>query len=236
MLCKIADLYTEIPEEGGIAPLLEDYRVEEGREADIVIRSEEYRRGASFLAGLSDSSIAYLESAAQFNYWVLGFGGMVLHASAVELDGRAYLFSGPSGMGKSTHTKLWQGEFPEAKIFNDDNPILRPSGDRWYAYGTPWSGSSHVNINMKAPLAGICFLKRGRENSIRRLTPSEAVPRLVHQTASRFKDPTRIDLMLSCVDKLATGIPIFELHSIPVPEAARLSYGAMLQAAKEIGL
>ena len=66
------------------------------------------------------------------------YNGLMLHASAAALGGRAYLFSGPCGRGKSTHTRLWQQTFGEAvQVFNDDKPALRRLDGRWYAYGTP---------------------------------------------------------------------------------------------------
>ena len=234
MLLKVSDLLVEIPEEGGIAPLLEDYKTDEGATADIIVDSAYYRH--ELYPTLSEQNIAYIESGSQFHYWLLRFGGMMLHASAVELDGGAYLFSGPCGMGKSTHTRLWQREFPDAKIFNDDKPALRRIDGKWFAYGTPWSGKNHININMKAPLRGICFLKRGTENSIRRLSPTEAVSRLIHQTMRIFNNETDLDLMLACVGQLATEIPIYELHALLNGEAARLSYETMRRDAEEVGL
>ena len=234
MICKIADLFTEIPEERGYAPLLQEYTVEEKEAADIVVDARYYRYDK--YAGFSKDIVAYIESGAQFHHWLLHFGGMMLHASAVELDGRAYLFSGPCGMGKSTHTRLWQREFPEARIFNDDKPALRRIDGRWFAYGTPWSGKNHININMKASLAGICFLKRGEKNSIRRLSADEAITRLIHQTMRVFRKEADLDLMLSMVEQLATEIPIYELHALADVAAARLSYETMRRGAEEAGL
>ncbi|MBP3587965.1 MAG: hypothetical protein J6J51_02925, partial [Clostridia bacterium] len=168
---------------------------------------------------------------------LLRFNGLVLHASAVELHNRAYLFSGPCGMGKSTHTRLWQQTLGSAaRVFNDDKPALRRMEDRWYAYGTPWCGKDGININMKVPLAGICFLKQSTENKIRRLSEKEAIAALLSQTLHRFRSTENLDLLLGHIDKLVREIPIFELENRPEPEAAILSYETMLQAAIEAGL
>lgn len=97
------------------------------------------------------------------------YNGLMLHASAAALGGRACLFSGPCGRGKSTHTRLWQQTFGEAvQVFNDDKPALRRLDGRWYAYGTPWCGKDGINLNQKWPLGGICFLEKSQENRIRR--------------------------------------------------------------------
>lgn len=178
-----------------------------------------------------------MESGSQFYAQLLLYDGLMLHASAVELNGMAYLFSGPCGAGKSTHTRLWQQTFGEAaRVFNDDKPALRLLDGRWFAYGTPWSGKNHINLNMKVPLAGICFLKQAPEDKIKRLSQKDAVSNVISQTLRRFFLEEKLSLMLSHVDRLVREIPVFELESRPYEAAARLSYETMKQAAQEAGL
>ena len=235
MLCKITDLLTEVPETGGIAPRFGDYLTNEKATADIIIRDELYK--LERWPTLTEEQAVYMESGSQFYRALLDFDGMMLHASAVAVDGKAYLFSGQSGIGKSTHTGLWQQTFGDkVKLFNDDKPALRRLDGTWYAYGTPWSGKHGININMKVPVAGICFLKRGDENKIRRLSPIEALPQVLTQTLRKFKDAERLSLMLALVDKLVKEVPMYELYNRPEPEAARLSYETMRQGAKEANL
>lgn len=235
MKCIVADLRVEIPEKDDLSIRCEEYQTTENMPTDIVIQSELYQKDK--YPNWKEDNIAYMESGRQFYRQLLKYNGMMLHASAVALGGRAYLFSGPSGMGKSTHTRLWQQMFGEnAVVFNDDKPALRRLDDRWYAYGTPWCGKDGINVNMKVPLAGICFLRRGEENSIRRLSGLEAAGYVVAQTLHRFKNESNLSLMLSHVDKLIREIPIFELRNLPVPDAARLSYETMHRAAEEVGL
>ena len=111
-------------------------------------------------------------------------GGMMIHASAVEVDGRVYLFSADSGTGKSTHTKQWQKYFgaERALIINDDKPAVRKEADGWVVYGTPFSGKTDEQLNRKGKLQGICMLERGKTNEIRRMDPQEAVLLLMRQT------------------------------------------------------
>ena len=235
MLCKIADLFTEIPATGGLAPRCGNYLSEEKNDPDIVILEELYNR--QNWKNLSDESAVYLESGFQFYRKLLHFDGMMLHSSAVAYEGRAYLFSGPCGVGKSTHTRLWQSTFgEEVKNFNDDKPALRRIDGVWYAYGTPWCGKDGININMKAPLSGICFLRQGLSNEIRRLDASEAVTRIISQTTCHLSRTDEMDLMLNNVERLVCEIPIYELSNRPEPEAARLSYEAMRRGGMEIGL
>lgn len=235
MLCRISDLLVEVPETGDLPQRCREYLHPGSGQPDVVIRAEDYRRDR-YPEGTEEWLISYLESGVQYLRSLLFFDGMYLHCSAVELDGRAYLFSGPCGMGKSTHARLWQDIYPKATVINDDKPALRYLDGVWYAYGTPWCGKDGINVNKKVPIAGICFLKQGSENRIRRLDHQEAVPHLLSQTIHRFSNPERLDLMLTQLGKLVQKIPIYELVNRPEPAAAQLSYETMCRIAQEAGL
>ena len=225
MLCKIADLYVEVPEAGGMSPRLREYAASGNAKPDILIREERYI--PSQWPGLSPDGVAYMASGWLFYAKLLLHGGMMLHSSAVELDGNAYLFSGPSGVGKSTQTGLWTKLFPSARVFNDDKPALRPMDGKWYAYGTPWSGKHGININIKVPIKGICFLKQGTENKIRRLSPIEAVSAVMTQTIWRFMRSESLDVLMKIVEGLVTSVPVWMMECLPNEDAARLSYETM---------
>lgn len=232
MLCKIADLLVEVPAAGGMASRCRDYLINEPISADITIRTDRFKPDR--FAYPDENLMAYMESGFQFCSQLLNFDGLHLHSSAIEWEGKAYLFSGPSGMGKSTHTRLWQSVYPDAKVFNDDKPALRRLDDHWFAYGTPWCGKDGININMKVPLGGICFLRRGESNAIRRLSPLEATTQIISQTIHRFKSEDRLDLLLSHVDKLVREIPVYELYCTPTIDAALLSSETMRHGAEEV--
>ena len=121
-------------------------------------------------------------------------------------------------------------------MFNDDKPALRLIDGVWYAYGTPWCGKDGININIKVPVAGICFLKRGNENVIRRVNSGEAISLIIPQTLRKFKNKQNTERMLDLVGRLINDIPIFELYNKPEPDAARLSYETMHRSAQEAQL
>ena len=151
----VAELFVQIPAAGGLESRCREYLYSDDCDVDIVIDEERYERN-HYRSDMSDDDLAYMESARLFYSKLIDFEGFYLHSSAVELEGRAYLFSGPCGTGKSTHTRLWQSTFGEAaQVFNDDKPALRRREGRWYAYGTPWCGKDGINQNKKVPLAGI---------------------------------------------------------------------------------
>lgn len=211
-----------------MSPRCKGYISDCNAQPDIIIKKERYNTKRWPNASYDD--IAYMYSGADFYRQLLSFDGMMLHSSAVEIDGFAYLFSGPSGTGKSTHARLWQQMFPSARIFNDDKPALRYIDGAWYAYGTPWCGKDGININIKVSLRGICFLRQGEENKMRRLSDIEAASAIISQTVRRFSTPEELGVMTDLVDRLVRDIPIFELINKPEPEAALMSYRAMTGA------
>lgn len=226
----------EVPEAGGLAPRCRDYLMKEKTDCkpDIVIREADFDLG-NYSGNTSYEVISYVESGRLFHINLLNHNGMALHASAVEYQGKVYLFSASSGTGKSTHTRLWQQVFgPEAKIINDDKPALRLIDGKWYAYGTPWSGKGS-NQNSHAPVAGICFLKQAKENKIRRLSAAEAVMNLLWQTAKLLQAEQAAN-KLKMINDLLQTIPVFEMENNMAPECAHLSYETMRKAAEEAGL
>ena len=232
MICKIADLITEIPDAGDMPSRCRDYIYDGCGRADITVRYENYPFHKH--PGVPEDIVIYMSSGVQFYKQLLELGGMMLHSSAVEYEGRAYLFSGPSGMGKSTHTAIWTRVFDSARVINDDKPALRYIDGKWYVYGTPWSGKTRQNINTRAPLAGICFLGRAESNSIRTMPSKEALINIIAQTTRKKLDTDKMNCLLVTVEKLLSHIPVYEMKCLPDEDAARLSYKTMSAGAKEI--
>lgn len=226
MYYKIAGLQVEMESFGRTVSQAEPYRCEPADKVDIVIQSnaKALKERAPYL---SDDSCEYLSTGSNFYRQLLNFDGMLLHSSAVMVDGKAYLFSAPCGTGKSTHTQLWLQVFGDrAKILNDDKPALRLEDGVWYAYGTPWSGKYDYSINTKVPLAGICLLNRGEENKIAPYGGAKAVHDILAQTA-RSADPSFMIKLLELLDKLVSAVPVWKLECNMDPEAAWVSYRAM---------
>ena len=226
--CFISDLITNVPAAGGLASRCAAYRVETDEPAQIVIDESKYR--PELYEDVTPEMIVYLESGWQFYTQLLKFNGLMLHASAVAMDGNAYLFSGPCGRGKSTHTRLWQSAFGEAaSVFNDDKPALRRLDTGWFAYGTPWCGKENYQVNTKAPLAGICFIERAPQNSIARLPNRDAVSRLFVQLLLP-KEREEAEKTLDLAGKLIDSTPTFLLKCNMEVEAAEIAYQALHEA------
>lgn len=236
MHCRIADVIVEVPAAGDLVSRCRDYLYSGPEQPEIVLDGENIRY-ALYDPRLKQADVIYLETGWQFGAGLLSHGGFYLHASAVEVEGKAYLFSANCGVGKSTHARLWQQlHGSKAQVINDDKPALRCLDGVWYAYGTPWCGKDGINQNRRAPLAGICFLKRGERNAIAPLSPMEAIPKIMTQTMHKLGAKEELTALLSHLDKLLNQIPVFELECLPEEAAARLSYETMRRKAEEMGL
>lgn len=174
---------------------------------------------------LSESEIEYIGMGAAFYKQLLRFDGMMLHASAVELDGEAYLFSAPSGTGKSTHTEGWLRVFDKAQIINDDKPAIRKVDGRYFAFGTPFSGKNDISLNEGYPIKGIGFLDRG-ENEIKKLTPGQAMAPLFNQTI-RPDEESKMDLLCERAEDLLSRVSFYAMFCDTSDEAVKMAYDMM---------
>ena len=224
-LYQIADLIVEMELFGRTKEQAAPYLTETERPADITI-SFEHEKILKKFPQLTDFSTAeYMGTGSIFAVELLGFYGFQFHASAVLLDGKAYLFSAPPGTGKSTHTEKWCRLFG-GEIINDDKPALRWVDNCWMVYGTPWSGKHDLSKPVGVPLGGVAVLQRGNENTIRRMSPGEAVPAIISQCI-RFAHKGCMARQLELLDKLLKETPVWLLTCRNDDEAAIVSCGAM---------
>lgn len=182
-------------------------------------------RSAEPHLSLDDCEI--MSTSQSFYMQLLRHGGFMLHSSAVAVDNAAYLFSAPSGTGKSTHTQQWVKLFGErAQILNDDKPAIMVSDSGITACGTPWSGKSDLNVNASIPLRGICFLRRSESNYIERMPPERVAYSILDQTL-RPEDGERMGSLLDMLDKAAAKIPVWQMGCNISVQAAQMAYEAM---------
>ena len=165
----------------------------------------------------------YMWTGEAFYKNLIRFNGILLHASCVEKDGQAYLFSARSGTGKSTHTHLWLENLQGTRIINDDKPALVFENGAWYVWGTPFSGKTDENENVKIPVRAITFLHRGKENKVERILPNKAVALLLEQTINPA-NREMAEKMLDLVDLLLRTVPVFSLGCNMEPQAAVIAY------------
>lgn len=178
-------------------------------------------------------SDAYLEQIAvcrKLARALLQYDVLLFHASAVAVDGAAYLFAAVSGTGKSTHAALWRALLGErAVMVNDDKPFLHITEDRVEVFGSPWCGKHRLQTNICVPVRAVCSLHRAQENTIAPLTPYAALPVLLQQALR----PTEQDALLQTVrlvGLLSEHVQLWTLGCNMEPDAARLAYETMSKA------
>lgn len=221
----IAGLTVDMDVFGRTEQQAEAYRLDSNGPADITFACD-VRKVLEWNPHLTDPDAAmYMGSGAIFSQLLLDFDGTFLHSSAVVLEGKAYLFSADSGVGKSTHTEKWCRLFG-ATYLNDDKPALRLQNGVWMAYGTPWSGKYDISTPRGVPLGGIAFLQRAQENRICPMTSERAVTQIMQQSMWRL-GMNQMERQLALVDKLVRQVPIWELYCRNDDDAARVSREAM---------
>ncbi len=210
------------------APAL--FRVEVNEED--IAHEREYAAKESKVQGLSPATYGdeYLETLAVYRKIadrMPGFDSLLVHGSALALDGNGYLFSAVSGVGKSTHVALWRALFGErVSMVNDDKPLLLLQEDQVMVCGTPWNGKHHLGANLMVPLKGICFLQRADSNEIRSLNPREGYAKLLsHSYRPRLAEQAVKTLRL--VEEIVQRVPLYELNCNMDPSAAQVALDGM---------
>ena len=164
------------------------------------------------------------------------YGVFLLHAAALELDGRGYAFSARRGTGKSTHTELWEtrfqgqaGERYKATVINGDKPLVRRAPDgRFWVYGTPWMGKEGKGVNRRWPLTAICFLEQGPENRVTVTSTADAAARIMEATVLP-PDAEGQDRLAALVGAAVRDIPAFTLTCRADTEAVEVAYEFLSQ-------
>lgn len=175
---------------------------------------------------LSLDDIEYIFLGQKFYRFILRHNGILLHSSAVVKDHKAYLFSAPSGTGKSTHTSLWLEYFNDAYILNDDKPAILLIDNQLYAAGTPFSGKCDLSKNEIVPLQGICFIERSNDNWIKPIDKKQAIFEILNQT-ERIPYEQDMELILKLVSNIVNYTKIYKMGCNISIDAVLTSYNTM---------
>lgn len=155
------------------------------------------------------------------------FGRFVFHGASVKAFGRGYVFTAPSGTGKSTHISLLMKHYKDqVSIINGDKPIICVKDGEAIVHSCPWAGKEDWRSNTSAPIGGMILLHRGLENRIRRIEPSEYFGELMKQIYIPQNGEMKLKA-LDLIDKLAKTVPFYLLECNISEEAAKTSFEIM---------
>lgn len=151
---------------------------------------------------------------------LLSYQVLMIHGSAICMDGEAYIFTAPSGTGKSTHTRLWRETFGErCFMINDDKPLIRFEENGVFVYGTPWAGKHFLSRNASAPLKAIVQVNRSETNRIEPLSLKDAFLITMKQVYMP-RDPAAGRRILQLEKMLTEQTAYYALHCNMDPDAA----------------
>lgn len=145
---------------------------------------------------------------------------LLLHASCVVCDGRAYPFIAMSGTGKSTHSNLWLQNVEDTELLNDDNPAVRIVDGTVMVYGTPWSGKTPCYRRRCYPLGAITRIERSSVNNIIRMDNLHAFAALLPACSSMKCDETLHGMMCDILSMVIDHTRVYTMYCLPDNEAA----------------
>lgn len=150
---------------------------------------------------------------------LLQHSGLLLHAAFIEYEGKGILFTGPSGIGKSTQAELWRRHL-KADVINGDRAVLRKCDGGWKAYGSPYAGSSGIYRKESAPVTAIVSLEQGTENKLQKLSVREAFSLVYPQLALCRWDKVFMEKATDLALTLLGDVPVYRLVCRPEKKAA----------------
>jgi len=142
---------------------------------------------------------------------------MVIHGAGIVADGHGYVFFGPSGIGKTTISRLWVKR--GAKLLNDDRVALYKDATGWRIAGTPWHGEEPVVCPDDAPLKGIVRLRQSPTTGLRTLSAVEGLSELLSCALIPFFSKSGIETAMDLMTGMVEDVPFVELALKPENEA-----------------
>lgn len=176
--------------------------------------------------GYSDGYIENIAIYRKLCHQLVSLNRFLFHGVVLEYKGVAYLFTGRSGKGKSTHASLWTNYVEGASVLNGDKPIVAVEGDKLIAYGTPWNGKEGLGTKGKAEIKAICFIEQAKRNYVERMTPSEC-SELIFRQLLIPKETDGVIKTFEFAEKLLQ-LPVYRLFCDISEEAVRVAYRALI--------
>lgn len=145
---------------------------------------------------------------------VLEADGVILHASFIEHNGQAILFTAPSETGKSTQADLW-AKHRNADIINGDRAVIRLINGKAYACGIPFAGSSTYCKNATLPLAAIVYLGQAPETTIEQMNFMNGFRKVWEGCTVNTWNPDDLNKAIDIVQQITAQTPVFFLNCTP---------------------
>lgn len=188
-----------------------------GRIKSDFIEEIQYIKSSSKILNDSQSLFAHIA----FEELMFRHGAMILHASFVNAKYGGILFTGPSGIGKSTQAELWV-KYRNAELINGDRTILRKRDGVWYAYGSPYAGSSRCYVNKSCEIKAIVVLGKKEGYKLQRLKQSVAFIKVYSETTVNTWNPAYVEGISDMIGDIVEKVPVYMLECLPDIKAVEL--------------
>ena len=165
---------------------------------------------------------------------LIDYGIFLLHGVAIYNDERGIIFTAKSGTGKTTHALKWLENCPDAYIINGDKPFIKISSneDIPIVCGSPWAGKEGLGRNSRAPLTTIVLMERAENNSIRKISFSEAFL-FLYQQVYRSNDEKKMRKTLKLLQSLQKTVSFYSFSFNNMKDDCfQVAYDAVMESEK----
>jgi hypothetical protein len=156
--------------------------------------------------------IAYPMGALILYYLTLNSNAFMIHASGVWDGETGRIFSGFSGVGKSTLAKIWEEE--GAHIVNDDRLIVREVNGEFFMYNTPMP---YADLNKQAQVSKFYFPFHAKKNSAEKLSGAQALSQLMAFCFQHNYDKKNTEHLMAQLDSITQHTNTYRLGVVPTP-------------------
>lgn len=190
-----------------------------------------HRKDSHLVSCSSTGKASFLRYMMWMSYSLLAMPTLAspIHSSVLVHRGEAVLFLGDSGIGKSTHTRLWGEHIEDVHLLNDDSPIVLARPYHIEVYGSPWSGKTACFHQRCFPIRAIVRLSQAKENKMERLTKRMLAFGALHPSLppSLAQDEYYGDKIVAMVNRLVEKVPVYHLSCLPNVDAALLCHSVI---------
>ncbi len=153
-------------------------------------------------------------TAMEAEHIIVEYGGFLLHASCIEVNGEAILFTAPSGTGKSTQAALWE-KYRGAEVINGDRIAVCMGENGAEARGVPFAGSSGISKSRRLPLRAIVHLAQAKATTVVPLGGYRAFRYLWEGCSVYTWDRTDVSMCADTVQQVLARVPMYHMACTP---------------------
>lgn len=220
----------------GYLPLFKLFECENAPVASVSVSSDEIAAARDNYAPEStDEYIEYMELCTKVCDALLPHGAVIFHGAAFVWREKAWIFTAPSGTGKTTQYVLWKMLYKnDIRIINGDKPILKFEGDHIFVHPSPWTGKERMGKLCSAELGGIVLLKQSSENKIYRVASNQAVGSIFVQFLFGRENAEDVYKVCEFEEKLFNKVPMWCLENKGDRASATLCHDKLMEDSNDL--